>query len=80
MSDRTDWLRAGQLEANARPHKYDARYERVLELFDTDRAAYDRLPNQIKGEASVYADFRASYRAAVEAGAVPDDRSGPSAA
>ena len=80
MTRPIDWLQAGRLEMNARAHKYDARCERALELFETDRAAYDQLPMQVKSEAAIYADFRASYRAAVEAGAIPDDRSGPSAA
>ncbi len=74
-----DWSRNARLEINAKHHKHDARYERVLELFETDRAAYDRLPGQLKAEAGIYADFRSSYRDAVKAGVIPDDR-GPSAA
>jgi len=64
-----------RLVMNARAHRHDAQLERALELFHTDRAAYDRLPRQLQSEAGVYVDLRDHYRAAVEAGAIPDDRS-----
>lgn len=68
-----------KLEMNARPFRHDPQLERALELFYEDRAAFDRLPGQIKNQIGIYSDFRDSYRAAVEAGAIPDDR-GPTAA
>lgn len=63
-----------RLVMNARPHRFDPQLERALELFHADRAAFDRLPQQLQSQAGVYADFRRHYRAAVEAGAIPDDR------
>lgn len=74
------FLEAGKFEMNARHHRYDARMEQVLEMFESDRATYDVLPAKIKSEAGIYLEFRDQYRAAVTAGAVSDDRSGPSAA
>ena len=71
--------RKARLQMNARSYRYDAVLERALELFATDRAAFDKLPDQIKQQVGIYSDFRHHYREAVEAGAIPDDR-GPTAA
>lgn len=78
MTDALNDSRA-RLEMNARGHKYDAQLERVCELWDTDRAAFDRLPQVLKAQHDIYRDFRDSYRRAVDAGVITDDR-GPDAA
>ncbi len=69
----------GRLEANARAFQVDPQLEPIADLFHTDRDRYDRLPPSIKSQLDVYSDLRDSYRRAVAAGVVPDDR-GPSAA
>jgi hypothetical protein len=68
-----------KLYEHAQRFQYDARMERALELFENDRPAFMRLPNEIKSQVGIYADFRDDYRRAVTAGVIPDDR-GPSAA
>ncbi len=68
------------LQIKARHHRHDPVLERACELWDTDRAAFNRLPRSIKSQADIYRDMRQDYRDAVAAGVVPDDRSGPSAA
>jgi len=68
-----------KLEMNARGHRHDPQLERALELFHADRAAFDRLPGQLQSQVGIYADFRDQYRAAVEAGVIPDDRGTPAA-
>ncbi len=69
---------AARLELNARGHRFDAGLDRVADLMDAgDYAAWSTLPPAAVSQASVYRDFRAQYRAAVKAGAIPDDRSAP---
>ena len=72
-------LEKARLAMNARSYRHDPQLEHALELFHTDRDRFDRLPGQLKSQVGIYADFRDQYRAAVEAGVIPDDR-GPSAA
>ncbi len=69
---------AARLELNARHYQPDPQLDRAVELFYTDRAAWDRLPAQLRSQTGVYEDLRESYRAAVRAGVVPADR-GPAA-
>lgn len=57
-----------RLEINARSHHPDPILERACELWDTDRAAFDRLPRSVKAQADIYRDFREAHRQAVEAG------------
>lgn len=73
MTDYLDDERA-RLEMNARGHHYDAGLERVADLFNTDRQAWNALPRQVQSVSSVYRDLRDHYRRAVKAGAVPDSR------
>lgn len=64
-----------QLEMNARGHRPDAGLDRIADLMDAgDYAAWSVLPPAVVSQASVYRDLRASYRRAVAAGAIPDDR------
>ncbi len=66
---------AARLERNARAYRPDPLLDRVADLMDRgDAEAWMRLPMRVQGEASVHRDLRAAYRAAVEAGVVPDDR------
>ncbi len=69
-----------RLAGHARPFRFDARLEPVADAMDRgDAEAWRHLHPQLIDQASVYRDFRAHYRRAVDAGAIPDDR-GPSAA
>ncbi len=62
-----------RLEVNARHHRHDPILERACDLFDTDRAAFDRLPASVKARADIYRDFRQYRRDAIAAGVhVPD--------
>ncbi len=75
-----DNFERGRLAANARAHKYDPRLDPIADAMDRgDTETWQKFPARLVGEASIYRDFRASYRAAVDAGVIPDDR-GPSAA
>ncbi len=65
---------AARLEMNARHFQPDPQLDRAVELFHTDRAAWDRLPAQLRSQTGIYEDFREQYRAAVRAGVVPADR------
>lgn len=67
------------LRANARLHRPDPQLDRAADLYETDRQAWEQLPARIRDLSVMHADMRATYRAAVKAGLVPDDR-GPSAA
>lgn len=70
-----------KLELNAGLHRYDPRFEPIADAMDNgDAAAWASLPARTIGLASLYRDARAQYRAAVAAGVITDDRSGPSAA
>ncbi len=57
-----------RLEANGRSHRPDPVLERACELWDTDRAAFDRLPRSVKSQADIYRDLRQYHRDAVAAG------------
>lgn len=67
---------AATLALNARGHRYDPGLDRVADMLDEGRyAEWSVLPPAVLSQATVYADFRASYRRAVAAGVIPDDRS-----
>jgi len=73
---------AGSLIANARAFRYDAGLDQLADLRDSDFPAYMQRLGNVAGALSLvesYADLRDSYRRAVSAGVIPDDR-GPSAA
>ncbi len=70
---------AARLEINARLYRFDATLEAAADLFDQDVAAWQKLPILLQDRSGQYRDARASYRRAVEAGAIRDDR-GPAAA
>ncbi len=62
-----------RLEMNARGHRYDPGMERIADLMDAgDYAAWSALPPAVVSQASMYRDFRAQYRRAVDAGAIAD--------
>lgn len=64
---------AARLEMNARGHRYDPGLDRIADLMDdADYAAWSALPPAVVSQASMYRDFRAQYRRAVDAGAIAD--------
>ncbi len=69
-----------RLAGNARPYRYDPQLDPIADAMDRgDTDAWTRLHPMLQDRASVYRDLRQHYRAAVQAGAIPDDR-GPDAA
>ncbi len=68
------------LERRARLYRYDRHLEAAADLFDSDPAAWARLPVHVQDASGLYRDFRADYRAAVKAGVIPPDDRGPRAA
>ncbi len=72
-------LAHARLERNARHYQPDPMLDRAVELFYSDREAWNKLPAQLRSRTGIYEDLRRAYRDAVKAGVVPDDR-GPSAA
>ena len=69
----TDPNELARLEANGRHHQPDPLLERACELWDTDRAAFDRLPRQVRAQHDIYRDLRQAHRDAVAAGAIRDN-------
>jgi len=69
---------AARLEIAARSYRFDATLDAAADLFDRDPQAWLRLPVVLQDRSGIYRDFRESYRRAVAAGAIPDDR-GPAA-
>ncbi len=74
-----DEFERNRLEINARPFRYDPVLDPIADQMDAGDRAWLLQPLVLQSRASVYRDFRASYRAAVAAGAIPYDR-GPHAA
>lgn len=68
----------GKLELAARHYQYDETLEKAADLYDSDPAAWQRLPVILQDRSGLYRDFRAAYYRAVAAGAVANDR-GPTA-
>jgi len=66
-----------RLALNVSGFKYDKRLDEAADLYDSDVDAWSRLPLVVRDHAGIYADFRNTYNAAVKAGAVADDRRGP---
>jgi len=69
-----------KLELNARLFQYDKTLDDAANLFDADPIAWSKLPVLLQDRSGMYRDARAAYRRAVAAGAVADDRSGPTSA
>lgn len=66
---RLDW--SSHLRA-ARLHKPDPALDAVLALYENDRASWDALPDTVRSTATVYADLRRGFEAAVAAGVVDE--------
>jgi hypothetical protein len=62
------------LELKARHYQPDPNLDRAAELFATDRAAFNALPNELRSRFDLHQDFKAAYVAAVKAGAIKADR------
>ncbi len=69
-------LALARLERNARHYQPDAQLDRAVELFYSDRAAWNALPAQLRSLTPIYEDFRTAYRDAVAAGAIRADHRG----
>ncbi len=69
-----DSFSLARLEANARHYQPDPQLDRAVELFYSDRAAWNALPAQLRSLTPIYETFRQQYRDAVRAGVVPADR------
>ena len=80
MTQPLDNFEHGRLVANARTYKPDPALDHAADLLEADPAAWRELHPLIRDRSQIHAGFRRNYRAAVRAGLVPDDRSGPSAA
>ncbi len=65
-----------RLERNARHYQPDPQLDRAVELFYTDRAAWNKLPAQLRSQTGIYETFRQQYRDAVAAGAIRPDHRG----
>ncbi|RZU32708.1 hypothetical protein [Blastococcus saxobsidens] len=68
-----------RLETNARSFRPDPTLERACELWDTDRAAFNRLPRSVISQHDIYRDVRQAWRDARAAG-VYTPYTGPDAA
>ena len=79
MTDYLDDVRAGALAANARMYRPDTTLDRLADLYESNRPEWDRMPARLRDLSILHKDMRDTYRSAVAAGLVPDDR-GPSAA
>lgn len=66
---------AGRLAANARLYKYDPVLDRAADLYESDREAWHRLPLVLRDQSNIQLDLRRYYRAAVEAGVIPEGQS-----
>ena len=63
-----------RLVRNARMFTYDPVLEKYADLYDTDRDAWSRLPVHAQDASGMYRDLRGYYLAAVNAGAITDQR------
>lgn len=70
MHDTTD----ARLEMNARAYRYDPHLDAAADKLDQGPDAWKDMHPLLLDQASIYRDFRNHYRAAVKAGAIPDDR------
>lgn len=66
--------RKAHLEINARGYRYDPVLDAAADKLEQGHDAWKDLPAHVLSQASVQLDFRNQYRAAVKAGAIPDDR------
>jgi hypothetical protein len=63
------------LEINACTYRYDATLDPIADLIEQGPAAWANVHPKLLSVATVHKDFRDSYRKAVAAGVIPDDRS-----
>ena len=71
--------RLAKLELNAKLFEFNQALEDAANLYDSDPAAWQRLPVILQDRSGMYRDARAAYRAAVRAGAIADDRNAATA-
>ena len=67
-------IRDSRLAANARGYRPDPQLDPIADRIDNGDPCADVHP-LLFDRASIYRDFRTQYRAAVDAGKIPDDRS-----
>lgn len=64
----------GRLVLNARSYRYDPTLDPIADLIEQGPAAWSNVHPHLLDLGAIHKDFRDSYRAAVKAGAIPDDR------
>ncbi len=76
MTDMFDHIDSNKahLEINARGYRYDPQLDPIADLIEQGPAACVGVPARLLDHASIHRDFRDQYRAAVAAGAIPDNR------
>lgn len=76
MNDMFDQIASdnARLELNARGYRYDPVLDPAADKLDRGPEAWKDMPAHLLSVASVHKDMRDMYRAAVKAGAIPDDR------
>lgn len=79
MTRPLDSVTQGQLAANARMYRPDPQLDGAADLYENDRQAFQQLPVRLQDLGFMHYEMRRTYRDAVAARLVPDDR-GPSAA
>lgn len=63
-----------RLEMNARGYRYDPVLDPAADKLEQGPEAWKDMHPLLVDRAAIHLDFRKQYRAAVEAGAIPDDR------
>ena len=64
----------GVLYGRSKLYRPDATLDRIADLYDNDREAWERMPASVKDHSILHRDMRNDYRAAVDAGLIPDNR------
>ena len=62
-----------RLARNAKLYRYDKTLDEAADLFDTDVAAWSKLPVDLQDRSGMYRDARDTYRRAIAAGAIPKE-------
>ena len=74
MSNRSEYNEIPRLIGNARHYTFDPTLDAVADLIEQGPQAWAHVHPKLLDLASIHKGFRDQYRAAVEAGVIPDDR------